>query len=287
MAERVGVPACSLRSSPSRRRRALGDDDDREGAPRRVAVLDAARRPRRCRTAARGRGSRRRRRRCPSRRRSSPRGGPSPRRPSRGRATPAVVCRRSIASVAICTAVWKPNVKSVPARSLSIVFGTPTTGMPSSTSLRATPSVSSPPIGISASRPCARSSSLHPRRRRRRPCTGWSATCRGSCRRGAGCPRVVVDVEVDRLVVEHARPAVAEADELVAVLVDALADDGADDRVESGAVSAAGEDADAHGGKESENAPRPPQWRARRARGASLRPGASGSGPRARTSAAS
>ena len=26
----------------------------------------------------------------------------------------AVVCRRSIASVAICTAVWKPNVKSVP-----------------------------------------------------------------------------------------------------------------------------------------------------------------------------
>ena len=37
----------------------------------------------------------------------------------------AVVCRRSIASVAICTAVWKPNVKSVPARSLSIVFGTP------------------------------------------------------------------------------------------------------------------------------------------------------------------
>ena len=27
----------------------------------------------------------------------------------------AVVCRRSIASVAICTAVWKPNVKSVPA----------------------------------------------------------------------------------------------------------------------------------------------------------------------------
>ena len=63
----------------------------------------------------------------------------------------AVVCRRSIASVAIWTAVWKPNVKSVPARSLSIVFGTPTTLIPSSTSRRATPSVSSPPIGISAS----------------------------------------------------------------------------------------------------------------------------------------
>jgi hypothetical protein len=43
-------------------------------------------------------------------------------------------------------------VKSVAARSLSIVFGTPTTLTPSSCSLPATPSVSSPPIGISASR---------------------------------------------------------------------------------------------------------------------------------------
>ena len=67
----------------------------------------------------------------------------------------AVVCSRSIASVAICTAVWKPKVKSVAARSLSIVFGTPTTLIPSSCSLPATPRVSSPPIGISASRPWA------------------------------------------------------------------------------------------------------------------------------------
>jgi hypothetical protein len=35
-----------------------------------------------------------------------------------------------MASVAICTAVSKPNVMSVPPRSLSIVFGTPTTGRP-------------------------------------------------------------------------------------------------------------------------------------------------------------
>ena len=35
-----------------------------------------------------------------------------------------------MASVAICTAVWNPNVTSVPSMSLSIVFGTPTTGMP-------------------------------------------------------------------------------------------------------------------------------------------------------------
>ena len=40
----------------------------------------------------------------------------------------AVVCSRSMASVAICTAVSKPKVMSVPARSLSIVFGTPITG---------------------------------------------------------------------------------------------------------------------------------------------------------------
>ena len=42
----------------------------------------------------------------------------------------AVVCRRSMASVAICTAVWKPNVKSVAERSLSIVLGTPTIRTP-------------------------------------------------------------------------------------------------------------------------------------------------------------
>ncbi len=63
----------------------------------------------------------------------------------------AVVCRRSIASVAICTAVWKPNVKSVAERSLSIVLGTPTARTPCSPSRDATPSVSSPPIATSAS----------------------------------------------------------------------------------------------------------------------------------------
>ncbi len=64
----------------------------------------------------------------------------------------AVVCSRSIASLAIETAVSKPKVWSVAARSLSIVFGTPTTGRPCSTCRRAaTPSVSSPPIAISPS----------------------------------------------------------------------------------------------------------------------------------------
>ncbi len=60
----------------------------------------------------------------------------------------AVVWRRSIASVATCTAVSKPNVMSVAPRSLSIVFGTPSTGRPSSASLAAAPRVSSPPIAI-------------------------------------------------------------------------------------------------------------------------------------------
>ena len=44
----------------------------------------------------------------------------------------AVVCRRSIASVAIETAVSNPKVWSVAARSLSMVFGTPITGPPCS-----------------------------------------------------------------------------------------------------------------------------------------------------------
>ncbi len=56
-----------------------------------------------------------------------------------------------MASVAICTAVLNPNVKSVADRSLSMVLGTPTRCTPSAPSLAATPSVSSPPIGINAS----------------------------------------------------------------------------------------------------------------------------------------
>ncbi len=63
----------------------------------------------------------------------------------------AVVCRRSMASVAICTAVWKPKVTSVAERSLSMVFGTPTTAIPSAPAAAATPRVSSPPMTISAS----------------------------------------------------------------------------------------------------------------------------------------
>ena len=71
----------------------------------------------------------------------------------------AVVVIRSIASVAICIAVSKPNVTSVPGMSLSIVFGTPTSGTPSSQSASALRSVPSPPTTIS---PSSRSPSIAP-----------------------------------------------------------------------------------------------------------------------------
>ena len=69
----------------------------------------------------------------------------------------AVVVIRSIASAAVCAAVSKPNVASVPGMSLSIVFGTPTIGMPSSDRRSALRSVPSPPTTTSPSR-CSRSS---------------------------------------------------------------------------------------------------------------------------------
>ena len=68
---------------------------------------------------------------------------------------PAVVVIRSIASAAICTAVSNPKVTSVPGMSLSIVFGTPTIGMPSSNSRSALESVPSPPITTIPSSTCA------------------------------------------------------------------------------------------------------------------------------------
>ena len=68
-------------------------------------------------------------------------------------ATPAVLCRRSMASVAIISAVSWPKVTSVQSMSLSMVFGTPTTGTPSSDSQRAAVGVPSPPMGMSTSMP--------------------------------------------------------------------------------------------------------------------------------------
>ena len=68
----------------------------------------------------------------------------------------AVVNSRSMDSVAISTAVAKPNVTSVRSRSLSMVFGTPMTRMPSSYSRWAMDSEPSPPMLTSASMPASR-----------------------------------------------------------------------------------------------------------------------------------
>ena len=94
----------------------------------------------------------------------------------------AVVCSRSIASVATCTAVSKPNVMSVAPMSLSIVFGTPSTGSPRV---------------VAASWPrraCPRRRSRSARRGAATPCT--SATRVGAARRPsagscATSPRIV------------------------------------------------------------------------------------------------
>src|SRR5260370_6196092 len=63
----------------------------------------------------------------------------------------AVECSRSTASVAIVTAVSKPKQASVPLKSLSIVFGTPTHFTPFALSAKLIDCVSSPPNAMSAS----------------------------------------------------------------------------------------------------------------------------------------
>jgi hypothetical protein len=104
--------------------------------------------------------------------------------------------------------------------------------------LRATPSVSSPPIGMSTSMPRSFSEAS----------TRFLAVlglvdvrARGAEDRAAlvqDAARVLAR-QLDRVVVEHALPALAKAEDLVSVVVDPLADDSADDGVEAGAVAAA------------------------------------------------
>ena len=83
----------------------------------------------------------------------------------------AVVWSRSIASVATCTAVANPMHASVPDRSLSIVFGMPTTGTPSDDMWAAAPIVPSPPIVTRASTP----RSANVRRTRSTPCSWYGS----------------------------------------------------------------------------------------------------------------
>src|SRR6266567_1215917 len=100
----------------------------------------------------------------------------------------AVEWSRSIASVAVATAVSKPKVATVPPTSLSIVLGTPTTGMPVAMSCRAMLRVPSPPIAMSASSRRAPNAATSSSERSRS-----SQVPSGRCRRHLkGSPRLVV-----------------------------------------------------------------------------------------------
>ena len=112
----------------------------------------------------------------------------------------AVLCSRSIASVATWSAVSCPNVTSVQSMSLSMVFGTPTTGTFSSDSQCAAVSVPSPPIGISTSMPL--SSSV---------CLIWSSPARsfsGLHARGAEHGAALGEQPVVAVIVGQLDPAV-------------------------------------------------------------------------------
>ena len=166
----------------------------------------------------------------------------------------AVVCSRSIASVANATAVSKPKQLVVPTMSLSIVFGTPTIGMPAQAELvrdrqRAVAADRrqrieahlvehlDDAIGVVAA--CLRTSRLGTRTgcrvlivprivppRRRMPVTSRGVSTRE--RSGSSRPSKLSSMP------RHSMPLFAGA-----------LDDGADDGVQAGRVAAAGEDADA------------------------------------------
>ena len=156
----------------------------------------------------------------------------------------AVVVMRSIASVAICTAVSNPIVASVPAMSLSIDFGTPTTGTPSSTrrARRAQRAVAADydervePLALD--RRGDRRATLAvdvwvaPRRAEDRPAALQQAAHR-------------VSVERADAALHQPVPAVEDPDDLGTVLSVRAGDHTADRRVQAGAVATAGEDPDA------------------------------------------
>ena len=154
----------------------------------------------------------------------------------------AVVAIRSSASVAIETAVSKPNVMSVPGMSLSIVFGTPTTRRP---------------FGREGERGAKRAVAAdhdhgvdavrldRPADARVAVAVNVGVSPRRAEDRAAALEDAAHVVAVERLHVplHEAVPAVADADDLHAVGDGRAADDGANDRVEPGAIAAGGEDA--------------------------------------------
>ena len=121
--------------------------------------------------------------------------------------------------------------------------------MPASVRRFAAASVPSPPIAMSASTPS--SSMLCDALGRRRESKGLVR--RGAEDRAAllGDAHDLRAAERHDVALDDALPAVAEADELHVVVLDALEHRAADDRVEAGAVAAARQDADLHGSLDS------------------------------------
>ena len=168
--------------------------------------------------------------------------GPSPRAPSRGRGLGGGVIR-SIASVAICTAVSNPNVTSVPARSLSIVFGTPTIVIASSTRRGAVLSVPSPPTTTSES--------IHSRARVSAATGALAMDVWVAPRRAEDRPAPLQDpphggaIEPAHPALHEAVPAVPAADDLGPVPLRRPGDHAADDGIEARTVPARRKEAEA------------------------------------------
>ena len=145
-----------------------------------------------------------------------------------------------MASTQICTAVSKPKVSSVADRSLSIVFGHADhvhalAGQPVGHAERVLAADGDERVDavLGERGPHLLGAAVDLVRVGAR-----RAEDRAAPRQGAA---QLLDAERDRAALEHALPAVEEADELVAVDPLALAGHGPDHRVEPGAVAAAGE----------------------------------------------
>ena len=231
-----------LREPPPRRRRRSRSRARARGGG------GSACRPRRCRTGAPGSGSRRRRPASPEWSAIQPAWRPITSTTITRWWDSAVVCSRSIASVATWRAVSKPKVTSVAARSLSIVFGTPSTGHAvlaveaRGGAQRVLAADRDQPVEVKArhvlaaprSGPSSSPERVCPRRAEDRPAARQDPASR-------------LDRQLLVLVLERPAPAVAEADDRVPVDVDALPHDRSDRGVQPRAVAASGEHPDPHG----------------------------------------
>ncbi len=162
----------------------------------------------------------------------------------------------SMASVAVETAVSKPNVTEVCSMSLSMVLGTPTTGMPFPERRRAMLSVPSPPMAMRASKPISLKLPHHLGRAVRvggvRP--GVRAPLHPKRARAVGGPEDgaaevedsahVAGVKLMGSLGEQALEPVLDAEDFPAE-GESRAGGRANDRVQAGTVAASGEDGEA------------------------------------------